>query len=71
MAKRRFCYDEKCEILAEHFIQDNPGIPVQQLAQAIQEAIENFIENYDPTPYCSYGHMTKESCDCGPIAENE
>lgn len=25
----------------------------------------------DPTPYCSYGHRTKASCDCGPIAENE
>lgn len=27
--------------------------------------------DYDPTPYCSYGHATKAQCDCGPIAENE
>lgn len=27
--------------------------------------------DYDPTPYCSYGHKTKAQCDCGPIAENE
>lgn len=25
----------------------------------------------DGAPYCSYGHKTKASCDCGPIAENE
>lgn len=27
--------------------------------------------NYDGAPYCSYGHRTKASCDCGPIADNE
>lgn len=27
--------------------------------------------DYDPTPWCSYGHMRKADCDCGPIAENE
>ncbi len=26
---------------------------------------------YDPTPYCSYGHRSKAQCDCLPIAENE
>jgi hypothetical protein len=25
----------------------------------------------DDAPYCSYGHRTKESCDCEPIASNE
>jgi hypothetical protein len=25
----------------------------------------------DPAPYCSYGHRTRESCDCESIAENE
>jgi len=29
------------------------------------------FEDADPTPYCSYGHKTKASCDCGPIASNE
>lgn len=27
--------------------------------------------NYDGAPYCSAGHRTKASCDCGPIAANE
>ena len=27
--------------------------------------------DYDPTPYCSYGHRTKVECDCGPLAEND
>jgi len=30
-----------------------------------------FHPDFDPTPYCSYGHMTKVQCDCGPIAEND
>lgn len=25
----------------------------------------------DEAPYCSYGHKTKASCDCGQIASNE
>lgn len=28
-------------------------------------------EESDPAPYCSYGHRTKEQCDCGPIADND
>ena len=28
-------------------------------------------KDYDPTPWCSYGHKTAKECDCGPIAENE
>jgi hypothetical protein len=27
--------------------------------------------DYDPTPWCSYGHKTEADCDCGPIADNE
>lgn len=28
-------------------------------------------DELDPSPYCSYGHKTQASCDCGPIASNE
>ncbi len=35
------------------------------------QKIDEELADYDPTPYCSYGHKTKASCDCGPIAENE
>jgi hypothetical protein len=28
-------------------------------------------DNYDPAPYCSYGHKTAKACDCGPIAKND
>jgi len=27
--------------------------------------------DYDPTPWCPYGHRTKEQCDCGPLADND
>jgi hypothetical protein len=27
--------------------------------------------DYDPTPWCSYGHRSKADCDCGPIADND
>lgn len=30
-----------------------------------------FGDEDDPSPWCSYGHKTEASCDCGPIAENE
>jgi NADH pyrophosphatase NudC (nudix superfamily) len=33
---------------------------------------QEFLDNYDPTPWCSYcGSKTRAGCDCGPIAENE
>lgn len=31
---------------------------------------ELLADDYDPTPWCSYGHRTQASCDCGDIAEN-
>jgi hypothetical protein len=27
--------------------------------------------DYDPTPWCSYGHMRKSDCDCGELARND
>ena len=27
--------------------------------------------DYDPSPWCSYGHRTEADCDCGPIADND
>lgn len=72
-------YDPKCADLAEDFLTDESHLytesNIDALAKAIQQAIEDWIDvardNYDPTPYCSYGHKTKASCDCGPIAANE
>jgi hypothetical protein len=42
-------------------------------ADALIDALtdEERDPDYDGAPYCSYGHRTRESCDCGPIAENE
>lgn len=28
-------------------------------------------ENYDPTPWCSGGHMTEASCTCGEIDSHD
>jgi hypothetical protein len=37
-----------------------------------QEAVKEFWDDYDPTPYCAgCGAMNASGCDCGPIAENE
>lgn len=75
--KRKVLFDEKCLELAEHFLQDEPSdlLDPEVLAGSIQTLIEGAIEyarsNYDPAPYCSAGHRSRESCDCGPIAENE
>jgi hypothetical protein len=72
-------YDEKCYDLAAVFLGDHPHLHqerrIAELAQQVQRTIDGYIEdaerNYDGAPYCSYGHKTKESCDCGPIASNE
>lgn len=72
-------YDLACLDLAEGFLSDHPYLYTtansEALAKVIQGAIDEWIEsaedNYDPTSYCSYGHKTKASCDCGPIASNE
>jgi hypothetical protein len=72
-------YDTKSFELAEHFLQDDPGLftdaNTDELAKVIQSASEDWIgtarDNYDPTPYCSYGHKIAATCDCGPIADNE
>lgn len=66
-------WDPKCQDLAEHFAQDNPRIPVEELAHAIQQAVEDFVSDYDdPTPYCmGCGARHLAQCTCGPIAENE
>lgn len=74
MKAHKFSYDEKCEELAEYFTQgpEYAGIPRDELAQAIQDAVESFIDNYDPTPWCSAcGARFRDQCECGPIAENE
>lgn len=35
------------------------------------EFIAGVCVQHDPSPYCSFGHKTKASCDCEPIADNE
>jgi hypothetical protein len=75
-------YDSKSYELAEYFLEGDPDLEHlntegnrHALARVIQQAVENEIasmaDNYDPTPYCSYGHRTKAACDCGPIAAND
>lgn len=72
-------YDTACYDLAAHFLEDHPHLNDSDrnhdLAAALQKLVDEFIAdanaNYDGAPYCSYGHKTKESCDCGPIADNE
>lgn len=74
MKAHKFSYDEKCEELALYFTLDESSrhVPVDELAQAIQDAVESFIEGYDPTPWCNAcGARFRDQCDCGPIASNE
>lgn len=45
-------------------------VDIQQVSNCCEATVT--IEEPDPTPYChGCGAMTKEGCDCGPIAENE
>lgn len=78
MVTAKHC-DEKCWELAALFLGDYPHLHddkrIGELARQIQTTIDGYIDdaesNYDGAPYCSYGHKTKASCDCGPIADNE
>ncbi len=36
----------------------------------IYESLKDYIDNYDPTPYCTHCGP-KSACDCGPFAEND
>jgi hypothetical protein len=43
-------YDQKCYDLASHFLSDEKGatvIDIQNLAQAIQSAIEDWLEDWE------------------------
>lgn len=74
MKAHKFAYDPKCEELAEYFTQDEDSrhIPTDELAQAIQECVEGFFANYDPTPWCNAcGARFRDQCECPPIADNE
>lgn len=44
-------YDSKCEDLARYFLQDTPDLEEQapELAQAIQDAVEIWILEQNPT----------------------
>lgn len=58
MTKPKFSYDEECEKLARHFLQeDRTSIhtdeAVKLLAQHIQEAIEDWIAYQE----CGEGHL--------------
>ena len=52
---------------------DNPA-PSEDGKHPIDEAFDRIfkdMEDDDPTPWCHIcGSMTKDGCDCGPIAEN-
>ena len=43
--RRRGAYDPACLELAEHFLQDEPRLSAHELAQAIQQAVEDWIES--------------------------
>jgi hypothetical protein len=73
---------DQCVNLAESFLESDPdnahistwksaGRLAAKFKEVAEEFIKHEIDNYDPTPYCSYGHRSAASCDCGPIASNE
>jgi len=43
MTDTKFSYDAKCEELAEYFLPDTGDGKVQELAQVIQDAVEDFL----------------------------
>lgn len=44
---------------------------VEEIINEVSWPQEYLCNDFDPTPYCSYGHPSEASCDCEPIAENE
>ncbi|MDB4893164.1 MAG: hypothetical protein JWL61_5019 [Gemmatimonadetes bacterium] len=42
-----------------------------EIDQAVKKIAANIFDSYDPSPWCSYGHMSRKECDCGPIARND
>jgi hypothetical protein len=53
---------------------DANGSPVEDepVKPAPREWARQYLcSDFDPTPYCSAGHPSKATCDCGPIADNE
>ncbi len=43
-------FDSKCYDLAKSFCEDLPRVPVARLAQTIQDAIEDFLQDEDNFP---------------------
>lgn len=43
----------------------------EQTVDCIKRGLNLLGIDYDPSPWCSYGHKTEKECDCGPIAEND
>lgn len=60
--------DEIEEQLWEHLGDEFPHTSLGLIEDVIEAVMAS---NTDPAPYCSYGHRSKATCDCGPIAENE
>jgi hypothetical protein len=53
---------------------DDPDADIYVDAPAAIERLRaavNAIDPPDPTPWCSYGHMREQDCDCGPLADND
>lgn len=63
------CRSDIEEQLEAHFESQYPELNDFTL---VSDVIEDLMtEAFDPAPYCSYGHRSAATCDCGPIAENE
>lgn len=56
------------EQLEAHLENEFPDVSWTLVNDVIEDVL---LDNFDPAPYCSYGHRSKATCDCGPIAENE
>ena len=51
MGGKKYSYDEKCDELARYFMSDGEDVPeeaIADLAQSIQDAIENWFVGWDP-----------------------
>lgn len=51
MSDKKYSYDMKCDDLARYFMSDGENAPEEEiasLAQAIQDAIENWFVGWDP-----------------------
>jgi hypothetical protein len=53
-------------------IEGGPRLTLRTLSGHLYELNEDDLDEYDPTPWCTYCRAMKSvDCKCGPLADND